>query len=157
MKSILTMSQQRCSNFKKLYLELLNSSRDDPYIVENLMKSSTTFVYNVYPDSDFNLAENRKYQICPNFETVQKHLIVNIISLVLLIQISSSLYRLKASQMVYNFCIDHFSKFYTIFVLNSSQLKLVQIHDSTSVSFCDFCNFQTIIDMRVILAARERA
>jgi len=61
MKSILTMSQQRCSNFKKLYLELLNSSGDDPYIVEKLMKSSATFVYNIYPDSDFNFAENRKY------------------------------------------------------------------------------------------------
>ena len=89
------MSQQRCSNFQKLYLELLNSSGDDPYIFEKLRKSSTTFVYHVFPDSVFNLAENRKCQICPDFETEQKHPIVNIISQVLLIQISSSLYRWK--------------------------------------------------------------
>ena len=55
------MSQQRCSNFQKLYLELLNSSGDDPYIFEKLRKYSITFVYNVFPDSDFNLAKNRKY------------------------------------------------------------------------------------------------
>jgi len=90
------MSQQRCSNFQKLYLELLNSSGDDPYIFEKLGKSSTTFVYHVFPDSVFNLAENRKFQICPDFETEQKHPGVNILSHVLLIQISSSLYRWKA-------------------------------------------------------------
>ena len=79
------MSQQRCSNFQKLYLELLNSYGYDPYIVENIMKSSTSFVYNSFPDSVFNLAENRKCQICPDFETEQKHPILNIISWVLLI------------------------------------------------------------------------
>jgi len=89
------MSQQRCSNFQKLYLELLNSSGDDPYIVENIMKSSSTLVYNVFPDSEFNLAENREYQICPDFDTEQKHPIVNIISQVILSQISASLYRWK--------------------------------------------------------------
>jgi len=41
------------------------------------MKSSTTFVYNVFPDSEFNLVENRKYQDCPDFETEQKHPSVN--------------------------------------------------------------------------------
>jgi len=61
------MSQQRCSSFQKLYLELLNSSGDDPYIFEKLRRSSTTFVYNFIPDSVFNLAENGKYQICPDF------------------------------------------------------------------------------------------
>jgi len=61
------MSQQRCSKFQKLYLELLNSSGDDPYIFEKLRKSSTTFVYNVFPDSKFNLAENMKYWDCPDF------------------------------------------------------------------------------------------
>jgi len=89
------MSQQRCCNFQKLYLELLNSSRDDPYIFENLRKSSTTFIYNFFPGSDVGLSENRKYQICPDFETEQKHPIVKIISQVLLFQISSSLYRWK--------------------------------------------------------------
>jgi len=84
------MSQQRCSRFPKLYLELLNSSGDDPYIFEKLRKSFTTFVYNVFPDSVFNLAENGKCQICPDFETEQKHPSVNIISQVLLIQISSA-------------------------------------------------------------------
>jgi len=79
------MSQQRCSSFQKLYLEILNSSGDDHYIFEKLRKSSTTFLYNVFPDSEFNLAENRKYQICPDFETEQKHPILNIISWVLLI------------------------------------------------------------------------
>ena len=90
------MSQQQCSKFQKLYLELLNSSGDDPYIVGKLMKSSTSFVYNAFPDSVFNLAENRKCQICPDFETEQKHLSVNVISQVLLIQMSSSLYCSKA-------------------------------------------------------------
>jgi len=89
------MSRQRCSNFQKLYLELLNSSGDDPYIFENLRKSSTTFVYNVFPDSDVKVSENREYQIYPDFETEHKHPGVNIISQVLLIQISSSLYRWK--------------------------------------------------------------
>jgi len=59
------------------------------------MKSSSTFVYNFFPDSEFNLAENREYQICPDFETEQKHPSVNIISQVLLIQMSSSLYYWK--------------------------------------------------------------
>ena len=90
------MSQQRCCNFQKLYLELLNSSGDDPYIFENLMKSSTTFIYPVFPDSVFNFAENRKCQICPDFEQEQKHPIVNIISRVLLIQMSCILYCWKA-------------------------------------------------------------
>jgi len=61
------MYQQRCSSFQKLYPELLNSSGDDPYIFEKLRKSPPTFVYNVFPDSVFNLAENGKYQICPDF------------------------------------------------------------------------------------------
>ena len=90
------MSQQRCCKFQKLYLELLNSSGDDPYIFEKLRKSYTTFVYHVFPDSVFNLAENRKCQICPDFETEQKHPIENIISQVLLIQISPILYCWKA-------------------------------------------------------------
>jgi hypothetical protein len=51
------MSQQRCSSFQKLYLELLNSSGDDPYIFEKVGKFSTSFVYHVFPDSVFNLAE----------------------------------------------------------------------------------------------------
>ena len=54
------MSQQKCSNFQKSYIELLNSSGDDPYIFGKLRESSTTFVYTVFPDSEFNLAENRK-------------------------------------------------------------------------------------------------
>ena len=54
------MSQQKCSNFQKLYLDLLNSSGDDPYIFEKLTKASTTFIYNFFPDYEFNLAENRK-------------------------------------------------------------------------------------------------
>jgi len=58
--SLLTMSQQKCSNFQKSYIELLNSSGDDPYIFGKLRESSTTFVYTVFPDSEFNLAENRK-------------------------------------------------------------------------------------------------
>jgi len=86
------MSQQRCSKFRKLYLELLNTSGDDPYIVGKLMKPSTTLVYNFCPDSEFNLAENREYQNCPDFDIEQKHPSVNVISQVLLIQISSSLY-----------------------------------------------------------------
>ena len=90
------MSQQRCCKFQKLYLELLNSSGDDPYSFEKLRNSSTTFVYNAFPDSVFNLAENSKCQICPDLEIEQKHPTVNIISRVLLIQISSSLYRWKA-------------------------------------------------------------
>jgi len=90
------MSQQRCSKFQKLYLELLNLSGDDPYIFEKHRKSSTTFVYHVFPDSDFNLAENREYQICLDFETVQKHPSINVISQVLRIHMSSSLYGWKA-------------------------------------------------------------
>jgi len=90
------MSQQRCSSFQKLYLELLNSSGDDPYLFEKLRKSSTTFVYNFFLDSEVNLAETGNYQVCPDLETEQKHPIVNILSQVLLIQISSSLYRSKA-------------------------------------------------------------
>jgi len=90
------MSQQRCSNFQKLYPELLNSSGGHPYVFEKLRKSSTTFVYNIFPDSEVNLAENSKYQICPNFEAEQKHPSINVISQVLQIQISSSLYRWKA-------------------------------------------------------------
>jgi len=54
------MSQQRCSNFQKLYPELLNSSGDDPYVFEKFRKSSTTFIYNIFPDSEVNLAEIRK-------------------------------------------------------------------------------------------------
>jgi len=65
------MSQQRCSNFQKLYLELLNSSGDDPYIFEKLMKSSTTFVYNSFPDSEVNLAEIRKNQILKQKRNIQ--------------------------------------------------------------------------------------
>jgi len=87
------MSQQRCNKFQKLYLEFLYSSRDDPYIFEKLRKSSTTFVYHVFPDSVFNVAESREYQNCPDFDTEQKHPSVNIISQVLLIEISASLYR----------------------------------------------------------------
>jgi len=90
------MSQQRYSSFQKLYLELLNSSGDDPYIFEKLRKSSKTFVYNLFSDSVFNLAKNRKCQICPDFKTEQKYPGVNILSPVLLIQIISSLYRWKA-------------------------------------------------------------
>ena len=90
------MSQQKCGNFQKLYLELLNSSGDDPYIVEKLMKSSTYFVYNSFSYSVFNLAEHRKCQICPDCETEQKHPSVYVISQVLLIQMSSSLYCWKA-------------------------------------------------------------
>jgi len=90
------MSQQRCSRFQKLYPKLLNSSGDDPYRFEKLRKSSTTFVYNFFPDSDVKVSENREYQISPDFETEQKHPGVNIISQVLLIQISFSLYRWKA-------------------------------------------------------------
>ena len=56
------------------------------HIVGTLIKSSTTFVYNVFPDSEVILSENRKYQNCPDLETEQKHPIVNIISRVLLIQ-----------------------------------------------------------------------
>jgi len=52
---------------QKSYLGLQNSYDDDPYIVEKLIKSSTSFVYNCFPDSVFNLAENGKYQICPDF------------------------------------------------------------------------------------------
>jgi len=85
------MSQQRCSKLQKLYLGLHKSFGDDPYIVEKHIKSSTILVYNIFPDSEFNLAKNGKYQICPDFETEQRHLIVNIISYVLLIQISSCL------------------------------------------------------------------
>ena len=58
------MSQHKCSNLYQSYLELQNSYDDDPYIFEKLRKSSTTFVYNIFPYSDFSLAENRKYQIC---------------------------------------------------------------------------------------------
>ena len=90
------MSQQRCSKFQKPYLELINSSGDDPYIFEKLRKSSTTFVYNVFPDAEVNLAEIGNYQVCPDLETEQKRPIVNFISPVLLIQISSSLYFWKA-------------------------------------------------------------
>ena len=54
------MSQQKCSKFQKLYLDLLNSSGDDPYIFEKLRKSSTTSVYNSFPDYEVNLAEIRK-------------------------------------------------------------------------------------------------
>jgi len=90
------MSQQKCSSFKKIYFELLDSSGDDPYIFEKLRKSFTTFVYNIFPDSEFNLAENRKCQICPDLETEQKHPSVNVISQVILIQMSSSLYCWKA-------------------------------------------------------------
>jgi len=90
------MSQQRCGNLQKLYLELRNSSGDDPYIFGKLRKSSTTFVYNFFPFSEFNLAENREYQNCPDFDTEQKHPFVNIISQFLLSQISSSLYHWKA-------------------------------------------------------------
>jgi len=90
------MSQQRCSNIQKLYLELLNSSEDDPYIVEKLMKSSTSFIYNAFQDSEFNLSENRECQICPDLETEQKHPSLNVISQVLLIQMRSSLYCWKA-------------------------------------------------------------
>jgi hypothetical protein len=42
-------------------------------------------------------------------------------------------------------------------VSNIRQPKLVQIPDRTYVSFCDFCNFQTITAMRVILVVRERS
>ena len=118
------MSQQRCSKLQQSYLELLKSYEDDPYIVEKLRKSSTTFVYNVFPDYEFNLAENRKYQICPDFETEQKHPSINVISQVLIIPISSSLYHWKAQQIVYNFSIEYFSKFYSIFVSNTKQQKL---------------------------------
>jgi len=90
------MSQQKCSKFQKLYLELLHSSGDDPYIFGKLRKSSTTFVYHVFPDSEIKLAETGNYQVCPDLETEQKHPIVNIISQVLLSQIGSSLYRWKA-------------------------------------------------------------
>ena len=55
---------------------------------ENLMKSSTTSVYSTFPDSEVHVAENGKYQICPDIETEQRHPIVNIISRVLLNQIS---------------------------------------------------------------------
>jgi len=151
------MSQQRCSKFQKLYLELLNSSGDDLYIFEKLRKSFLTFVYNIFPDSEFNLAEKRKCQICPDFETEQKHPSVNVISQVILIQMSSRLYHWKDYQIVYNFSIEYLSKFYSIFVSNSKQPKLVQISNSTTVSSCDFCNFQTIIAMRVILVIRERS
>jgi len=94
------MSQQKYSNLQKLYLELLNSSGDDPYIFGKIRKSSTTFVYNFFPDSEFILAENREYQNYPNLETEQKHPIVNDIAQVLLIQISSSLHRWKAWKIV---------------------------------------------------------
>jgi len=90
------MSQQRCSKFQKSYLELLHSSGYDPYIFEKLRKSSTTFVYNVFPDTEVNLAETGNYQVCPDLETEQKCPNVNFISPVLLIQISSSLYLWKA-------------------------------------------------------------
>jgi hypothetical protein len=60
------------------------------------MKSSKTLVYNFLPDSKFNLAENREYPNCPDFDTEHKHPIVNIISQVLLIQISSRLYLWKS-------------------------------------------------------------
>jgi len=90
------MSQQRCIKFQKSYLELLKSSGDNPYIFEKLRKSSTTFVYKVFPDSEVNLAETGNYQVCPDLESEQKRPIVNIISLVLLIHISSRLYLWKA-------------------------------------------------------------
>jgi len=90
------MSQQRCSKFQKLYLELLKSSGDDSDLFEKLRKSSITFVYNVFSDSEVNLAESMEYQNCPDFETEQKHPIVNIISRAILIQISLSLYCWKA-------------------------------------------------------------
>jgi hypothetical protein len=61
------MSQQRCSNFQKLFLELLNSSGDEPYIFEKLRKFSATFVYNFSPDSDVRMSKNKKYQNCPDF------------------------------------------------------------------------------------------
>ena len=111
------MSQQRCSRFQKLYLELLNTSGDDPYIFENIRKSSTTLVYHVFPDSIFNLAVNRKCQIYPDFETEQQHPSLNVISQVLLIQMSSSLYCWKAYKIVYNFSIGHFSKLYSYICL----------------------------------------
>jgi len=44
-----------------VYLELDKSYGDEPYMVENLMKSPTTFVYNPFPDSEVKLAEIRKY------------------------------------------------------------------------------------------------
>jgi len=90
------MSQQRCSKFQKSYLELINSSGDDPDIFEKIRKSSTTFIYNVFPDSEVNLAETGNYQVCSDLETEQKCPIVNIISPVLLIQISSRLYLWEA-------------------------------------------------------------
>jgi len=85
------MSQQRCNKLQKSYLELLNSSVDDPYIFEMIRESFTTFVYNCFPGFEIKLSENREYQICLDFETEQKHPGVNFISQVLLIQISSRL------------------------------------------------------------------
>jgi len=54
---------------QKSYLGLHKSFGDDLYIVEKPIKSSTIFIYNFFPDSEVNLAENEKYQICPDFET----------------------------------------------------------------------------------------
>jgi len=59
MISIPTMSQHRYNNLQKSYLELLRSYGDESYMVEKLMKSSTTSVYPTFPDSDDKLAENR--------------------------------------------------------------------------------------------------
>jgi len=57
MISIPTMSQHPYNNLQKSYLELLRSYGDESYMVENLMKSSTTSVYHTFPDSDIKLAE----------------------------------------------------------------------------------------------------
>ena len=89
------MSQQQCSNFQKLYLELINTSGDDPYIFKKIRQSSITFVYKFFPDSEFKLAENREYQNCPDIDTEQKHPIVINISQVLLIQMSRKLRKLS--------------------------------------------------------------
>jgi len=54
------MSQHECSNLYQSYLELQNSYDGHSYIVQRLVKSSTTLVYNIFPDSEVNLAEIRK-------------------------------------------------------------------------------------------------
>jgi len=71
------MSQQRCSNFQKLYLELLNLCGDDPYIFEKHRKSFSTFVNNIFPGSDFTwlkIGNARSVQILKQNKIIQVYM-----------------------------------------------------------------------------------
>ena len=74
----------------------------------------------------------------------------------MLIQSCCTLYRWKSYEILYHFLREHFSRFGSKLVKNSTQQKLFQISDGAKTSTCEDYISKTKIAMGVIPVAYEK-